>query len=39
MKYKAVGMGRTDLSVMLDHPLVLPIYRLASVYPVRLTES
>jgi hypothetical protein len=39
MKDKAVGMGRTDLSVMLDHPLVLPIYRLASVYPVHSTES
>jgi hypothetical protein len=39
MKDKAVWMGRTDLSVMLDHPLVLPIYRLASEYPVHSTES
>jgi hypothetical protein len=39
MNDKAVGMGRTDLSVKLDHPLVLPIYRLASVYPVHLIGS
>lgn len=33
------GWEHTDLSVKLDHPLVLPIYPPASEYPVHLTES
>jgi len=33
------GWEHTDLSVKLDHPLVLLTYRLASGYPVHLTES